>query len=467
MKWHPLLLSSCLLFTSVCMASVNADLDKFFNGLGFASNVTAPNVYQGQQAGYYTGGSVFARNRVHDVKIAQIDLPKFRSGCGGIDLFTGGFSILKTSELQNAMTAVIKSAGPFAFELALEEATPELANVMKHINAVASEINRLNINSCETAAGLVGSVWPKTHAAQQQVCQDIGANSGIFSDYASARQGCGSGGQMSSTLNRASGAYKNLALKNTNIAWKALQQNGFLHGDPELAELFMSLSGTVILNNPGNSDDTNQQFKVLASLAGDNQLIKALLHGDTAHMYRCDDSSPEGCLNPSVQNVTISKDKALQTRVNTLLNDIVQRIYADKALTPEEVGLLNATRLPLYKMLNVQSALAGSPSVLDIQSYADVIATDILFQYLDECLSMVKAATVSLALPENFLAQFHKNMDEARTSVRTAEQNAFHQVSMTAQLIERSQAMEQMLAGNLSSHLSGTLTWANNIREQN
>lgn len=458
---------SLLFISTIAFAGINSDLDNFFNGLGFSSNTTSPNVYQGQQAGFYTGGSVFVRNRVRDVQIAQIDLPKFRSGCGGIDLFTGGFSILKTSELQNAMQAVIKSAGPFAFELALEEATPELANVMKHINSVASEINRLNINSCETAAGLVGSVWPKTHAAQQQVCQDIGSNSGIFADYAAARQGCGSGGQMSSTLNRASGAYKNLTLTNTNIAWKALHQNSFFHGDNELAELFMSLSGTVILNNPGNNDDTNQKFQVLSSLVKDNQLIKALLHGDTADIYRCDTTSPEGCLNPKIQKVIISTDKALQTRVSKLLKDMVQRIYDDKALTQEQIGLLNATRLPLYKILNVQAAVSGSSSIIDVQSYADVIATDILFQYLDECLAMVKAATISLALPENFLAQFHKNMDEARNSVRTAEQNAYHQISMTAQLIERSQALEQMLAGNLSAHLSGTLTWANHLREQN
>ena len=32
--------------------------------------------------------------------------------------------------------------------------------------------------------------------------------------------------------NRAQGPYKNLVLKNVNLAWKALQQNGFLRSDP-------------------------------------------------------------------------------------------------------------------------------------------------------------------------------------------------------------------------------------------
>lgn len=306
-------------------ADINSDLGNFFNGLGFATNTTAPNVYQGQQAGYYTGGSLFARDSVRDVQIAEIDLPSFRSGCGGIDLFTGGFSFINSQNLVNTMQNVINNAKGYAFNLALESATPEIANAMKYMNTLASDINKMNINSCETAAGLVGSVWPKTHEAQQQVCQDIGTNSGIFGDYAAAHQGCGAEGQMTNTLNQASGPYKNLVLKNGNMAWKALMQNGFLQSDPALAEFFMSLSGTIIINNPGNSDNSNQQYKVLASLASDQSLLKALLHGGAAKIYQCDDTSVDGCLNPAVSTVQISQDEALETQVTKLLNDMVRK----------------------------------------------------------------------------------------------------------------------------------------------
>ena len=74
---------------------------------------------------------------------------------------------------------------------------------MKYINTLANTINNANINSCETAAGLVGTVWPKTHVAQQQVCQDIGYSQGMFTDWADARQGCSNGGDMTKTLNDA------------------------------------------------------------------------------------------------------------------------------------------------------------------------------------------------------------------------------------------------------------------------
>jgi conjugative transfer pilus assembly protein TraH len=466
MRRSSLLMSLCVMLLSLpATAGINEDLNKYFNALGFSSNITAPHAYQGQTAGFYTGGSVFARNSVRNVQIAEVDLPSFRSGCGGIDLFTGGFSFINSQELVNSMKNILNNTVGYAFNLALESATPEIANAMKYMNTIAADVNRLNINSCETAAGLVGSVWPRTHEAQQQICQDIGSTQGIFTDYAAARQGCGSAGQLAATLNRAQGPYKNLVLKNVNVAWKALQQNGFLRSDSALAEFFMSLSGTVIFNNPGNNDTSSQQYKVLASLAGDHSLLKALLHGGQARIYRCDDSRPEGCLNPILQSVTISPHNALGAQVKNLLESMVNKIYTDTALSSAEIGLLNATRLPVYKMLNVQAAFVGAKSVLDVVDYADVIATDILFQYLDESLSVIRTSSTSLPYPDAIMSPFFQGISLARASVHEAKQSAFAQVTLAAQLIQQTEALEQMLAGSLSSQLNNTLQWASTLRQ--
>jgi len=64
--------------------------------MGMVSNTTGAQAYQGQQAGYYSGGSLYARNTVRNVQLVGIDLPSYRSGCGGIDLYAGGFSFVNT-----------------------------------------------------------------------------------------------------------------------------------------------------------------------------------------------------------------------------------------------------------------------------------------------------------------------------------------------------------------------------------
>ncbi len=59
-------------------------------------------------------------------------------------------------------------------------------------------------------------------------------------------------------------------------------------------------------------------------------MMKALLHGDTASIYVCDDTSTDGCLNPSIQSLTITPENSLEGQVSALLNDMVNKIYADE-----------------------------------------------------------------------------------------------------------------------------------------
>ena len=47
-----------LLINQVVFAGVQADLDGFFNDLGYMSNTTSPGVYNSQAAGSYAGGSL-------------------------------------------------------------------------------------------------------------------------------------------------------------------------------------------------------------------------------------------------------------------------------------------------------------------------------------------------------------------------------------------------------------------------
>ncbi len=450
---------------STAFADVQGDLNNFFNNLGFSSNVTDPSVYQGQQAGYYNGGSIFARNAVRDVQIAQIDLPSYRAGCGGIDMYLGGMSFVNKDAFISMAKNILNSAGGYAFNLALESATPEIANVLKYIQDLANKINQSNVNSCEAAAGLVGSMWPKTAVAQKQVCEDIGTHQGIFDDWAAARQGCGADGNMSSTLSQANGAYKNMVLDQGNIAWKAIQQNSFLQNDTQLAELFLSLSGSVIVTKSGSGDDATNQFHNLDSLADSKTLIRGLLEGGTVTIWNCgDDTSADGCLSPTAQQITISADQSLGGQVRKVLNDIVQKIYSDQPLTKDEIGFLNSTSLPVYKLLNVQSAFDKSSSIVDVSAYADVISVDILFQYLNEALGIIKTSSGVLQYPEDIMDKFNKGVDVARQQVLEERKNAYSQASITMQMIQQTQTIEQMLAGTLSTNLMSSMTWASGLQ---
>nr|QTX14512.1 IncF plasmid conjugative transfer pilus assembly protein TraH [Klebsiella pneumoniae] len=52
-------------------------MNNFFNKLGFASNTSQPQVWQGQAAGYASGGSLYARTQVKNDPAGQHDPARY------------------------------------------------------------------------------------------------------------------------------------------------------------------------------------------------------------------------------------------------------------------------------------------------------------------------------------------------------------------------------------------------------
>lgn len=451
---------------SISFADVNSDLNKIFDNMGMQSNTTAPHAYQGQQAGYYSGGSLYARSAIKNVQLVEVDLPSYRAGCGGIDLYMGGFSFVNSSEINNMLKDVMNNAQAYAFKLALSEVTPLIKSTLSDVEKVANEANKQNINSCETAEELVGGLWPKTRASQQQVCEDVGSGTGIFKDWTEARQGCTTDSKnynFDSTMDRGSkdSAYKNMILDNGNIVWNALKANNLVNGDTQLAELLMSLSGSIIIKKTGTGSGAKNDITNLESLATNHELFSAVLYGGQADIYRCDET--DKCLNPRVEKMTVTDNAALRNHFAKLLQSISQKIIDDEKLTSQELGLIQSTPIPIYKILNVQAAYQKDPNILDVDSYADVIATDVLFQYLTQNLELVKLSSGLLQYPEDIMAKFTDGINLAMSDVRDEERNSQNRINMTMQLIEQSQVLEQMLAGQLSAQVGNSMNWAKSL----
>ncbi len=447
------------------MAGVGTELEKAFTNLGGLSNTTSASAYEAQSAGYYNGGSLYLRSPVHNTQLASVTLPSFTGGCSGIDLHFGGFSYITKGQARDMAKQIMSDSMSYAFNLALETVSPMIATTFKDLRNVANAVNRASINSCEAAVGLVGAVFPKTQAAQKAVCQDIGAGSGgVFGDYTSARMGCGNGGQMSEVLESANTqkGYEKTLASNMNFAWKAIKSNAFLSSNNDVAELFMSITGTVIIKHEGNDDGSNNEV-FLPSLVGDEGLLSTLLHGGTATSYSCDTNGEDGCLNPSKNDLSLNKSDSLVYRVENTINEIVNKIKKDEiALTEKEKAFLQSTRLPIYKMVNVQSAFTKDRSVLDVASYSELIASDILFKYLEETIGLVDTEYQMLQIPTDKKEQFQESLRLARDKVKELKQDNYRHQMITAQLIEQTMLIEQRLANNLEK-MDSSNRWAESL----
>ena len=451
---------TCLMVALFCpsptVAGIGEDLMGFFKSSGMASNVTMPGSYQDQTAGFYTGGSIVTRNAVRNVQPATIQMPGIRAGCGGIDMWMGGFSHIKSEQLVEMVRNIGSATASYAFMLAIQTVSPQIYNIMNELNNLATQINQTNINSCEVAATTLGGIWPKSDQASKHLCQAMGSNLGSFSDWSAARQGCGAGGDRERVL-RERGSdprYKDMFVDEFNLAWKAIQANAFLRADKELAQLFMTLVGSIIVRSGGAQrshykgqavGDKSYEVITLSGHADRDDVVTGLLVGGATPIYRCND---DACLSPSLSKVTISDRHALQKRVHVILESLVQKIYEDGEPTAEEKDFLNSTRLPVFKMLNVLTAFRKGHAPLDIHHYADLIALDVLYKYVLEVIDIVHDSVAQLRavqVDESHMEKFLNQLRIARERITVRRNNAFQHMDTVLSFIQSTQLVEKQL----------------------
>lgn len=117
---------------------------------------TSPNYFSGQQRGYYSGGSFSARwpNSV-DYPIT-VEMPRIKSGCGGIDVFMGGFSFMNTDYLVDKLQGILSGTASVAFDLGLKTLCEQCSNTIKNFEALSDKLNSMQIDECAAAKELVG-----------------------------------------------------------------------------------------------------------------------------------------------------------------------------------------------------------------------------------------------------------------------------------------------------------------------
>ena len=452
LKRVAVLLISLLVCINVFADGINNDLGSFFNKLGYDGNVTGPSVYHGQQAGFYTGGSVFLRNQTRDIQLMHVDVPGFRAGCGGIDLFTGGMSFVSKAAFNKMGKAIMSSAAGFALRLALTEEVPELENILGEIQKFATMMNNGNMSSCQMGQDLVGGLWPKNSRAQSQICKAVGSQNNAFSDWADARQGCGTGGQMNTQLDNASKnpAYANQVTKNTNLMWKAIRRNDFAQSNDQFAELMMSLTGTIVF-------DKDNKPTYYASLANNRNLIKTLLQGGNVKIYHCD--STDKCLNIQQQTITIDESNGLVSQVNTIIQSLVASVQNDTALTGKEEAFLNMTTLPIYKFITILASLNMNASSVGITQYSDVVAEDILVSYLKELLNVAKQSLTGSDYTPALQKQLSGNIEDALRAVEDIQRQDYQKQNAAIMMVRNAEFLEQKVSANLASSLKENLSF--------
>lgn len=404
-------LISLLLFSGSALSSTNSDLQSFFNGLGYSNNVTNPNAYKGQAASYYNAGSLYVKSNIRNAQLISVTTPSVSAGCGGIDTFFGAFSHVSSDQLVATGKAIIQNATPFAVDLALQTWAPQIKVVMDKIQAIADKWLNQSINSCEAAQAMVGGLTAFAgNETKKHVCSTLGTQTNAFADWVAARHECGAMGETPTMMESARNdpAYEDMTRTNHNIVWDALLKNSFLSADKQLAEFFMTLSGTYIYDASGNP-------KILPSLFTDNNnMVNAMLSGGDMTVYDCDNDAAKQCINPTTTTLTISTSNGFDERIYKIINDIYEQLNNDTALTDTQKSFIEYTSMPMLSILiSYRKQNTAPPFAL----YSRVLSAEILNRYLTDALAVIRdSLRLSLNDPDD-IEKIERSIAQARNNI--------------------------------------------------
>lgn len=431
------------------IANLHENLKSYLSQVNTYSHVDKNEIYYSQRAGYMTGGGISIRNGITDTKFANVSLPKFDAGCGGIDIFMGGISFISHEQFIAALKDIASATKGYAFMLGIETISPTIASTMKQMQTWANTVNSLGINSCDVATGLVGSVWPRRTAAKQQICRT--AKSKWSSGYINARHQCSDEGDYAKTMKSMAEnpIYDDLLLEEYNLAWKAIQKQPFLakKENRKFAEEIMSLTGTIILRK-----DQKTLIEHWPSRIYDESFLQILLEGGKTQVYQCKGKDTRECLSIQMQELIISPGESWKGRIKQALATIQQKILADMPLNDEEIDLLSKSRLPLFKIVNVLTAYKRETSPVSLYEVADIVGTEMFIQYLREIIGTMRLAAVQLEKGQMYdfdIKTFIDELERVESFVSRYEERNYQRLEAENQLMLKIDAIEQKIASQV------------------
>lgn len=407
---------SQLIFLSVGLGSSftlhASKMGEFISHLGNVSNFNSSGSYQDQSAGHYTAGGMMVRQRQKTINPINIRLPSIGGSCGDFDIRFGGLSFLKGQETLEMLKTVATGSPLYVMQLALKSVSPQIEGLMSHLRSELQKLNSLMLNDCHMRQQLLSAVLP-SGAVHDTLCMDM-AQSGNNADYFGARDKfCKKPEQREKGVQEAKKKHQDLLAGEFNLVWNVLKKMPRYKQDKDLAQLIMSMTGTVL------SQKENDGYKVtyLDPKIDEDRFLEANLRGGETAVLSCDET--DKCL--SVKNVhkIIAEKESLKYLIQDQIKSIRRKYMSETQFTQKEmVFLSDSVNLPIYKYIQVSAAVREDWPLMRSMEY---IAIAILIKQFEEVAAEVlEAVSVleSVQIDTTVTDKFKRRLEEARSRLQ-------------------------------------------------
>lgn len=415
-----------LLVSDFAVSNLRSDVRKAFQDMTSMRNSTRAGAYKGQTAMHYTGGSYMERYPIRNYQIYSFQGPTVSAGCGGIDLFGGGFSHINSDQIKQAMANIAANAKGLVYKLGIDIVSAQLGSVLTEMQKAADDFKSLSINSCEAATAIVGGAHNIVTGAEMGCTSEM-VKSGRASSYPEAVKLCRSGSEPMKPDEMDKGELDQMPLLG-NLVWRSMTRtdlfnaNGKANSEQALRYVLMSMIGTIIkitdslewlnwtLNDASYQGGAAVIYKGGMDASKLGEALNSLMYGGKVETLECTKLPPPSefashiyaCAGMKKGETTISADDAFYNQVDSSIKALIDGLANDDQLTLDQEALLNSTSLPVWTLLASAYAAGGSNLANQHRSYlAEIIAREYMHSYLDALLSEVKKVVTEAGQQED------------------------------------------------------------------
>jgi conjugative transfer pilus assembly protein TraH len=184
-------------------------------------------------------------------------------------------------------------------------------------------------------------------------------------------------------------------------------------------------------------------------------MVQALVDGGTVQIWECDSQE---CLNPNLQNITITRGDALITKVTATISQIRDAIRnGNDQISDEAVALLGMTSVPVLDMLITGMSYQHVFVDSEISAMAEVVAVDLAMIYVDQALQEMAAAAGRLSTFGEITFEFQDQISETQNNFANLRALAAERYSQAMRTLERLALAKNELAAYSSTRFAAML----------
>lgn len=440
----------------IAQANINNEMQQMFNDLGVLGNYNAPGAFKSQSMNLYSGGGLQIRTPVRNYQLMNMQLPSLKAGCGGIDFDLGSFSHINKAQFRSMLQQLGNNTVGLVFQAALASITPLLASKIEWLEDVQRFVNGMNINSCEAAQSVVNGMSGLFDMSSQKSCENIGRTSAFNLDADEARKQC-NGSSRGSMNQQAAAAGDAAAIRDINIVWEALKKTTLTNDEKET---LMNITGTAVIFaegwGPKQYGPSIKDIKTLTRGTSDGSSGNVNID----NWMQCQDPD---CLNIQTVQKSITPYPVL---VEQLMTSIAGKIANrdTNGPSPAEVGFVNTTSLPVYRMLAVTTR--GNTGLADqlIGKYKEVVGYDYAFTFItrgySESQTIINTLVTKSAVEDKLKDDIQGRIREAQKGLQSEMQQAYQKLAGMNSVVEDIQRVERQMNMNMPSHLANALSFS-------